>query len=340
MLKKFLVCAIVVLFIGMSVVPSSGITIKNSVSLETNKENDGTLSGYVNDTSGNPIDGALVRVHFHGTYEEDYSDSTGYYHVTNIPICYCMKNATCSKEGYETEWVLLSIVEDTTYDFVLTSNSNPLEVEVTWETYKVDGQWYVTFTCDSSDDMKDIDRVEFYIDDGLMAVIDGSGPVWAFTMEWTEAMESCIFKFVFYGLEGDTAEVIIDGSDVAPLDVEVTWEVYKEDGQWYVTFTCESAESIDRIEVFINDELMETMAGPGPFGFTIEWTKSITTSTFKFVFYSLGEETSTVIIKGSDIKSASYSHQFINSIFLQIFQRLMNINKNNTTYSTLQNQHS
>lgn len=68
----------------------------------------------------NPIEGARVRVYFHGTYEENYSDSSGYYHVTNIPICYCLKNATASKEGYKTEWVLLGINENTTYDFVLT----------------------------------------------------------------------------------------------------------------------------------------------------------------------------------------------------------------------------
>jgi hypothetical protein len=85
----------------------------------------GSLSGYVNDTSSSPIEEALVRVHFHGTYEEDYSDSTGFYHVTNIPICYCMKNTTCSKEGYKTEWILLSIVENTTHDFVLASGNNP-----------------------------------------------------------------------------------------------------------------------------------------------------------------------------------------------------------------------
>ena len=81
--------------------------------------NDGTLSGYVNDTSMNPIEGALIRVSFHGTYEENYSDSSGYYHVTNIPICWCMKNCTASKVGCKREWVLLAIVENTTHDFIL-----------------------------------------------------------------------------------------------------------------------------------------------------------------------------------------------------------------------------
>jgi hypothetical protein len=66
-----------------------------------------------------PLPGALIRVYFHGTYEEDYSDDFGYYHVTNIPLCYCLKNATCSKLGYQSEWVMLSISENTTYNFIL-----------------------------------------------------------------------------------------------------------------------------------------------------------------------------------------------------------------------------
>jgi len=103
-------------------------------SFETNKvysilvDENGTLSGYVTDPAMNPIEGAKVRVYFHETYEEDYSDSSGYYHVTNIPICYCLKNATVSKEGYTTEWVLLAIGENTTLDFVLTPLGKTLYV--------------------------------------------------------------------------------------------------------------------------------------------------------------------------------------------------------------------
>ncbi|MCK5260954.1 MAG: right-handed parallel beta-helix repeat-containing protein [Thermoplasmatales archaeon] len=89
---------------------------------------EGSLSGYVNNTSMNPIEGALVRVYFHGTYEENYTDTSGYYHVTNIPICNCTKNCTASKLGYKTEWVLLSIDENTTHDFILTPLGNILYV--------------------------------------------------------------------------------------------------------------------------------------------------------------------------------------------------------------------
>ena len=130
MLKKELTVGIILIFILSSLIP---ITSSYS-SYETNKvysihiDENGTLSGYVTDPAMNPIEGAKVRVYFHETYEEDYSDSSGYYHVTNIPICYCLKNATASKEGYRSECVLLSINETTTHNFVLTPLGNTLYV--------------------------------------------------------------------------------------------------------------------------------------------------------------------------------------------------------------------
>ena len=152
LLSKTLVIGIIFLFIGMSIIP----TISSDTASSTTLDNDGSLLGYVNDTSGNPIEGALVRVYFHGTYEEDYSDSTGFYHVTNIHICNCTKNTTCSKEGYKTEWVLLGIAENTTYDFNLTSNFPPSAPIINgptiiwpWRTY-----YYYTFVSTDPDDAK------------------------------------------------------------------------------------------------------------------------------------------------------------------------------------------
>jgi len=117
-MKKLLAMGIILLFIGMIITSSTGINFVKESTMPTFY--DGSLSGYVNDTSMNPIEGARVRVYFHGIYEEDYSDFSGYYHVSNIPICNCTKNCTASKAGYNTEWVLLGISENTTYDFVLT----------------------------------------------------------------------------------------------------------------------------------------------------------------------------------------------------------------------------
>ncbi|MFH1013163.1 MAG: carboxypeptidase-like regulatory domain-containing protein [Thermoplasmatota archaeon] len=91
-LKKGLVCGIVVLFLGMSIIPivgsqqffidSSNYSSMNIVHSIKNSETTtyhGTLSGYVTDSDMNPIEGARIRVYFHDTYREDFSDSTGYY---------------------------------------------------------------------------------------------------------------------------------------------------------------------------------------------------------------------------------------------------------------------
>jgi nitrous oxidase accessory protein len=123
LLTKAFVVGIISLFIVLAGAPSINATIMIPQRMPCESEitsDKGTLSGYVTDTAMNPIKGALVRVYFHNTSRENYSDATGYYHVTDIPICYCMKNATCCKPGYISSWVLLSISQNTTYDFVLT----------------------------------------------------------------------------------------------------------------------------------------------------------------------------------------------------------------------------
>jgi hypothetical protein len=136
LLRKCLIVGIILLFIGLAGIPSinannpmsdhiASATYKSNITL-----NNGTLSGHVADFEENPIEGARVRVYFHDTYSENYSDSTGYFHVTNISICNCTKNATCSKEGYYPVWVYLGIWDNTTYDFVLTP-SNMTELAIT-----------------------------------------------------------------------------------------------------------------------------------------------------------------------------------------------------------------
>lgn len=121
-LKKYLVFGIALLFIGLtaiSTIPAQITTNAPCAIGALRLTENATLSGHVTDADHSPIEGARVRVCFHGTYSENFSDPTGYYHVTNIPLCYCLKNATCSKVGYTPETVTLSIYENTTHDFVL-----------------------------------------------------------------------------------------------------------------------------------------------------------------------------------------------------------------------------
>jgi parallel beta-helix repeat protein len=125
--QKIKGAGIILLIVGLAVIPSSDSTStrRPSETPHTNtlhtREDPGTVSGYVTDIALNPIEGAQMRVSYHETSQEAYSDASGYYHVTNIPICNCTKNCTCSKQGYNPAWVCLSIGENTTYDFVLTS---------------------------------------------------------------------------------------------------------------------------------------------------------------------------------------------------------------------------
>jgi hypothetical protein len=136
LIRKCLATGIILLSIGLIVAPSinanNPITdhITNATCKSNFALNNGTLSGHVTDSKKNPIEGARVRVYFHDTYSENYSDSTGYFHVTNISICNCTKNATCSKEGYCSAWVYLGIWDNTTYDFELTP-SNMTELAIT-----------------------------------------------------------------------------------------------------------------------------------------------------------------------------------------------------------------
>ena len=124
MIKKLLTFTIIFLFIGTNIV-SSTEKIDNDICITINFN--GNLSGYVRNMSGGSIEGALVRVIFHNTYEEDYSDKDGYYQVTNIPLCKCLKIGKCSKEEYKTEWVLLGIHENTVHDFILAFTEDFIE---------------------------------------------------------------------------------------------------------------------------------------------------------------------------------------------------------------------
>jgi len=115
--KKGFVTGIILLLIWINFGSSAGkINIEKSQTTPFS----GSLLGYVNDTSGSPIEGALVIVFFHDTFRLDFSDEDGFYHVKRIPICFCMKEVVCSKKGYNSERVSLGIVENTVYDFILT----------------------------------------------------------------------------------------------------------------------------------------------------------------------------------------------------------------------------
>ena len=294
----------------INMIPSSGNTINN-----------GTLSGYVTDPLDNPIEGALIRVHFHGTYEEDYSDENGYYHVTNIPICYCMKNATCSKEGYKTEWELLSIAENTTYDFVL----YPTYVYPVFDGSQCNGWWNSPIT------------VSFVFDPEEVAEIWYSYNGW-----WYPYIEPFVIddevppllEYYWVNYEGDesTHQVCTFDIDYTPPTTNLEWKVIKKlpSNKWLVRFTLTAEDYISGmdhfLEFYIDDVLMDEFEVYWPsVEFNFEFSEAFKNS--KFGFGCSDNACNYVIeeVNGSDIKSYSINQQSTNTLFLQILHQLMNI---------------
>ena len=81
---------------------------------------------------------------------------------------------------------------------------------------------------------------------------------------------------------------------------------------------------MDRIEMYINDELCDISTGPGPaYEFSIKWSKDLKTSTFKFQAFDKAGNSAYKIINGSDIKSCSniYIKQLSKNLVLQFLER-------------------
>ncbi len=280
LLNRGIILIVVVLFFGANVtysidensgtnsVVNAGDTIISSESDASTLRTasyDGSLSGYVNnDTSMNPIAGARVRVYFHETYEENYSNSSGYYHVTNIPICYCLKNATCSKEGYRTEWVLLGIDENTTHDFVLVPLDSPC-YPIFNGTMGWNG-WFVScVTVTFIYNPEEISAVYYKVDGGSWQNYSISFDV------CTDGVHKLCWFYVDNNGNQSDVECIDFKIDQTPPEIYLWWEAYKEGGIWWILFTAiveDACSGMNRVEFHLNDILQETIVGPGP---TYEW---------------------------------------------------------------------
>ena len=136
LINKILLIIIIILFsISFSNITYSYSNI-NNIKLNYNlkeyyrflNNQNGSLSGYVNDSFSNPLDGALVNIKCGGIHMFNNSDSNGFYFIDNIPIVDCYWNVSASKEGYYTSYIDMAIDINSMYDFILTSSINILYV--------------------------------------------------------------------------------------------------------------------------------------------------------------------------------------------------------------------
>ena len=86
----------------------------------------GSLSGYVKDPYGTPLEGATINITCDGFSSETTSNDTGQYEITGIPILECIWTITASKYGYDGARMERSIDEDSIQNFTL------LRISITW----------------------------------------------------------------------------------------------------------------------------------------------------------------------------------------------------------------
>ena len=80
----------------------------------------GTVTGTVTDAdTGEPIEDAMVTISYHGITRLDMTDANGRYAFNNVPLCYCLKNISVTKKGYEDQSKDVGVGKLTVVDFEL-----------------------------------------------------------------------------------------------------------------------------------------------------------------------------------------------------------------------------
>ena len=97
---------------------------------ETKGPTEGVLTGIIEDAVTNdPIPNVLMTLKYHDEVHTKLTDSKGEYTFTNIPLCFCLKNISASKSGYESQYQLVPVSEMTIVNFSLNPVDDPEEPE-------------------------------------------------------------------------------------------------------------------------------------------------------------------------------------------------------------------
>jgi hypothetical protein len=232
-MKKILVFGIIALFIGLAFIPSF-----NAVSISmlenhppyvpSNPYPDGppvdidvNLSWDGGDPD--PEDTVTYDIYFGSYNPPPYEATIGPYPANQTRIEYDPGELIYYKKYY---WHVVAIdnyglqTEGPIWSFTTKEDDTPTPIiEVTWETYKLNGTWYVDFNCSFYDNGSGIKRVVWYLNGKEMDVIVGPGPVYEFhfTVKLSIAKKS-VFRFEAYYGDGLSSFVEVDGSDIKSLD--------------------------------------------------------------------------------------------------------------------------
>jgi predicted transcriptional regulator len=81
------------------------------------------LTGFVIDSDGNPIEGAMITISCSSNIEV-FADSSGYYFAYYLPIIDCVSTITASMEGYESSTVKESLGGEHRLNFTLSNKGS------------------------------------------------------------------------------------------------------------------------------------------------------------------------------------------------------------------------
>ena len=182
MFRKGLAVAVILLFIGMSVVPSTGnrvsfddITPPVTTCTLNPPEPNGENGWYVSDVevtlnATDDISGVNVtQFRVDGGSIQTYTES---FNVTADGV-HTVEYRSVDYAGNIEDWKSVEFAIDQTKPYT----------DLTWEAYEEDGIWYVIFTVWCDDATSRINRLEFFIN-GVLQFVDITPP---FKMVWTIA---------------------------------------------------------------------------------------------------------------------------------------------------------
>jgi hypothetical protein len=99
----------------------------SAANLENNDGNDAmeaTLGGTVfHAKTGQPLPGTLIILSFHDIVKTTEADNNGNFMFKNIPICFCLKNLSAQRDGFE-EWSEMIAVNGTTFENIFLEPKN------------------------------------------------------------------------------------------------------------------------------------------------------------------------------------------------------------------------
>ncbi|MCK5260764.1 MAG: hypothetical protein KAJ44_01115 [Thermoplasmatales archaeon] len=289
-IKKGVVVAIILLFVSVSVIPSTG----NRVSFDD-------ITPPVTTISFDP---------------PEPNGDNGWY-VSDVEVTL---NASDNMSGVNATYYRINYGEWDTYEVPFVINESNYYVI---EYYSVDNEGNVedvksaSFKVDSvppvttahvsgndiwltaTDDMSGVNWIEFRIDGGSVQI----GNSFTFASEGAHQVD---FHSIDIAGNVEPWKSITVTIDYTPPTIEITWEVF---GNficgWQVIFTatCSDATSgMDYVEFYINEGLMFT-AVAAPYEYTLEWSSALKSSTLKVVAHDIAGNSANATLNLSEIQS-------------------------------------